>query len=138
MSYIEDCLYGYKDNLKLIEILKNNLDIISSMNKQNYTFFSGLATNDRDPVCNVVFRKMVIERRIARLEKRVKPVAKLYEDLSGSSFVYITRMKEILERRYFNKEHLGDIARALCISKSVAWDSGRELLAYARQFFKRE
>ena len=134
MTFIEHCLYEYKENKAALEALKFEVTDLKSVHGQNY---DGHAINGvSDPVSEVTARIIAIEGRITRLERKVKGVERLRDDLSGSDLRY-SQMRQILELKYINHEDNIETQEAMAISSSTFWRRVRELLYIARKYFSR-
>ena len=132
MNYIERCLYEYKANSAEIEILREELNEIMSLHGQSYEINNSL--NENDPVNNCINQKLTLERKIIKLEKRVKPVNKLLVDLKGSS-LREQQMCGILRLRYIEHEDKEIIKKEMAISEATLWRRVRELLGLAKRYF---
>ena len=134
MGYVEDCLYNYKKNLALVHDLSYELKNICSVYGQNCHSIPHITSND--PVGSVVFRKMVIERRILKLDQKTQPISKLIEDLQGTTTHHIAQIKSVLELHYLEGKSLRDTARELGLSRGTVWRRSRDLISMAYKFFK--
>ena len=136
MGYIEDCLRGYKKNVALIQDLSCELENLCSVHGQNYNRSSG-TQNINDPVYSLVFRKMVLERRILKLKDKTIPISKLIENLTGTTALHISQIKSVLELHYLENKSLRDTARELGLSKDIVWRRSRDVILMAHKFFKK-
>lgn len=132
MNYVERCLYDYKANIAEIEILSEQLDNIMSLHGHSYEIYN--SQGESDPVGNIVSQKLKLERKIFLLQKRVKPVDKLIDDLKGSS-IRRQQMLEILKLKYIQHEDKDFIKKSIAISEATFWRRIKELRWLARRYF---
>ncbi len=78
---------------------------------------------------------MELEKKIARLEKKIKPINKLIMDLSSGKSLYIRQLRDILTLKYIGHEDNHYIQEEMCVSVSTYWRRVRELLRIARKYF---
>ena len=135
VKYIERCLYDFKANLTLIETLKEEKQNLMSLKGQSYDVhpINGMS----DPVADITARVLLLENKIKRTEKKVKPVMKLYTHLKGSS-IFFNQLREILEYRYFKAKDVSEVKRILGISAVTFWRRKMDLLKVAHKFFRDE
>ena len=119
MGYVERCLYDYKANVAEIEILREELNGLMSLHGQSYEINN--SQGEGDPVANIVNQGLILEKKIAKLEKRVKPVDKLLSDLKGSS-LKVQQDKE-------------NIKQSLAVSERTLWRRTGELISLAKRYF---
>ena len=132
MGYVERCLYDYKANVAEIEILREELNGLMSLHGQSYEINNSQGEND--PVANIVNQGLRLEKKIAKLEKRVKPVDKLLSDLKGSS-LKVQQMSGILRLRYIEHEDKENIKQSLAVSERTLWRRTGELISLAKRYF---
>ena len=133
MNYIEKCLFDYKANLAEIETLNEEINSLMSLHGQSYGINNN-SLSTGDPVANCINQKLNIERKIAKLKKRVNPVERLLNDLNGSSFRE-QQMKGILVLRYIGHEDKEFVKNEIAISEATFWRRNRELLRIAKRYF---
>ena len=132
MNYVEKYLYDYKANVAELQALREELNDLVSLHGQSYESFN--PSGEADPVANTVNRKIKLEKKIAVVEKRVKPVMRLIEDLKGSS-ICTSQMANILKLRYIQHEDKLLICRNLAISEATFWRRVRQLVKLAKRYF---
>lgn len=132
LTYVERCLYDYKANVAEIEALRSEQNNLMSLHGHNYEMNNSFG--ECDPVANIVNQSLNLDKKIAAIEKRVKPVDKLLGDLKGSS-QRVQQMAGILRLRYFQHEDNFVVRRELSISSTTLWRRSRELLALASHYF---
>lgn len=131
MTYVERCLYEYRENLALIEALKSEIDNLCSVRAQNYdSQGSGGLSN---PVEAVAMKKLYLERRLGHTERVTRAVKRLDEDLCGSD-MRVQQMSKILNLKYFCGESIDYVLRYMAISPSTYWRRNGELLRKARKY----
>ena len=132
MTYVERCLYEYKANVASIEAMKAEHDDLTSAHCQTY---EGHTLNGvSDPVFEVTARKMGLESRIARTERKTRPVERLKADLTGND-LRIVQMREILNFKYINQEGNEKTQELMAVSSRTYWRRVRELLWLAKKYF---
>lgn len=131
MGYVERCLYDYKANAAEIEVLREELNGLMSLHGQSYEINN--SQGESDPVANIVNQSAILEKKIAKLEKRVKPVDKLLSDLKGSS-LKVQQMSGILKLRYIEHEDKEIIKKSLAVSEATFWRRVSELIRLAKRY----
>ena len=132
MTYVEKCLYDYRANVAALEMLIEEKNNLKSIHGHSYEINN--SSVGADPVASTVNNLMALEKKIARLEKKIKPVNELLENLSGSDLRF-QQMKDILKMKYFNHESVRYILKELAISERTFRRRIRELLHLAFIFF---
>ena len=132
MNYVEKYLYDYKANVAELQALREELNDLVSLHGQSYESFN--PSGEADPVANTVNRKIKLEKKIAVVEKRVKPVMRLIEDLKGSS-LRAKQMSEILRLKYIEHEDRDVVKKTVAISDMTLWRRSRELISLAVRYF---
>ena len=131
MNYVEKCLYDYKVNIAEIEALIEKRSGLMSMRAQSYHSNNSYEVND--PVGNTVNQKLAIDKRISKLEKCVKAVEKLVNDLNGSAS-NVRQMAGILQLRYIQHEDKEVIKEKIRISERTFWRRVKELIRLAKRY----
>ena len=131
-GYVERCLWEYKENAAELEVLRMEQQELMSLHVQSYEAHG--ANGVSDPVSEVAHRRMTLEKKIVKLERRTKPVEKLQGDLCGND-MRISQMREILRLRYLAHDSHEDIQRRMAVSSATYWRRSRELLRMARRYF---
>ena len=131
MNYVEKCLYDYKVNIAEIEALIEKRSGLMSMRAQSYHSNNSYEVND--PVGNTVNQKLAIDKRISKLEKCVKAVEKLVNDLKGSAS-NVRQMAGILQLRYIQHEDKEVIKEKIRISERTFWRRVKELIRLAKRY----
>ena len=132
MRYVERCLYEYKANVALIEALEAEKNELSSIHTQS--FGKNPINGVSDPVCDVVWKVIQIEKRIANIKKITNPVDKLQGDLSGNE-LRVQQMREVLKLKYINHEGNDKAIQKMAVSRRTFWRRVRELLYLAGKYF---
>ena len=132
MTFVEHCLYEYKENKASLEAMRFEISDLKSVHGQNY---DGHVINGvSDPVGDVTARIIALEGRIARIERKVRGVERLRDDLKGSDLRY-SQMRQILELKYINHEDNIEVQETIAISVSTFWRRVHDLLHIARKYF---
>ena len=135
MTYVERCLYEYRENLALIDTLKSEIEDLLSVRAQNYE--SNIGGGQSNPVEAVTMKKLYLERRLNRVERTTRTIKRLDEDLCGSD-VRVQQMSRILKLKYFRGESIDYVLRSMAISPSTYWRRNGELLRKARKYLGEE
>lgn len=135
MKYVERCLWDYRANVAMLEILQGKLRALQSVHGHNYE--AHVENGASDPVAMRTDKVLNMERKIKRTEQLVFPVNRLVSDLSGSS--HPTRqMSEILRLKYFDHNSREYVQTKLSISQPTYWRRHEELMRLARKYFGEE
>lgn len=78
MTYVERCLYEYRENLALIDTLKSEIEDLVSVRAQNYE--SNIGGGQSNPVEAVIMKKLYLERRLGRMERITRAIKRLDEE----------------------------------------------------------
>ena len=110
----EKCLYDYPKNLKRIEILIDDLEILrmnGDVHAQNYQAF-GSHSEISDPVAKHYAKIEALENQIKRLQRNTAPITRLLDDLQRSrQSKMIKDYQQILELFYFHRSSIPQIAQ---------------------------
>ena len=132
MTYIERCLYDYKANIAALEVLIAERNNLKSIHGHSYEVIN--SSVGADPVSRTVNNLMALEKKIDRLNKKIRPVNKLISDLSGRA-LRLQQIKKILTLKYLEHENNSYIQKEIGISVSTYWRRVQELLRIARKYF---
>lgn len=131
-GYIEGCLWDFKANAAELEVLRLEHKFLMSVRGQNYEAHGENGISN--PVFEVTSRRLSLEHRIARLEKRIIPIEKLQAGLIGTD-MRIAQMRDVLRLRYLGHNSHEDVQRKMAVSSATYWRRRRELLNTARKYF---
>ncbi len=132
MGYVERCLWDYRDNLASIEIMREELAGLMSVNGHDYG--GSNAGVSGDPVSKVCERVMRLERNIKKAEKMTVPITRMAEGLCGSD-LRIHQMREVLRLRYFEHENKETVIRTAGISEKTYYRRCGDIKRMARKYF---
>ena len=132
MNYVERCLYGYSDNLTLLENSRAELNNLQSLQAQSYEANSGNGISN--PVFEVTARIISLEQKIKALLRYTKPVTRLFRMLTSINTLRHSQMACILKLRYFAHHSVNKVIREMAISQPTYWRRNGELLRLARQY----
>lgn len=133
--YIEGCLWDYYANISQLESMKLELEDLQSVRGHSYEAHVQYGTSE--PVFNVVSRKLNLEKRIAKIERRIQPVKRLKTDFEAGA--YRERyMRDIFNIRYMEHGSVDYITRTLHISQPTYWRNNQKLLDLAGKYFADE
>ena len=136
MTYVEKCLYEYKSNVAVLDYLREERKNLASIHGHNYENSS--TPNSSDPVLTTVNLGMELERKIACVEKRIKPIARLLSDLTAGRSLRVQQLRDILCLKYIAHEDNQRVQEEMKVSVSTYWRRVRELLRLARKYFGNE
>lgn len=136
MRYAEKCLYEYPSNLALIEALKIEIEVLSSVH--GHTYEAHAVNSISDPVASVTARILSLEKRIKKIALRTRPVKRLCEELRDKTTCRISQMALILRLRYFRKWSVNRVMREIAISYPTYWRRNQELLQMAKKFISED
>ncbi len=131
MKYVERCLWDYKANVAMLEILTLRLGALRSVHGHNYEAHS--VNGASDPVANVTGQILDLEKKIHRTGLMVYPVQRLEADLKGNAQPTY-HMQEILKLRYFEHNSREYVQSELGLSQTTYWRRQEELLRLARKY----
>ncbi|MBQ6773645.1 MAG: hypothetical protein IJP48_06225 [Synergistaceae bacterium] len=130
-----DCESRYSadiSNLALIEALKSEIELLSSMHAQSYEAHA--VNSISDSVATVTARKLTLEKKIKKIALRISPVERLLEELRYKTTCRISQMDLILRLRYFEKYSVNGVMREGGLSYSTYWRRNRELLQTMKKY----
>ena len=133
MGYVERCLWEYRDNLAVIEYLREEIAELQSLRVQTYEGGGVLRGGAADPVSDVCAHVLKLEQKIGQLERMTKPVTLMQEALLGGD-IRICQLREILRRRYFEHEGKDKVISGLCVSEATYFRRCSELKQLARKY----
>ena len=132
MGYVERCLWDYRDNLASIEIMREELAGLISVQGQDFSMNG--ANTICDPVPKVFERVMKLESGIQKAEKMTLPITRMVEGLCGND-LRIHQIREILSMKYFEHEDKETVIRNAGISEKTYFRRIGEIKRIARKYF---
>ena len=133
IGYVEKNLWDYNSNVAELSELEYQHDDLMSVQGHSYEVHGENTLSD--PVSEVVHRRLKLERRMQKLKSRIRPVRKLYDDLSIGTDARITQMRGVLKMRYMEHKSHEDVMRNMAVSKATYWRRVSELLRLTRRYF---
>lgn len=138
--FAEKCLYGYKQNIAGLDVLRNDLQTIRSctdVHAQNYDTALTFTGTPSDPVQNRLIKIETLEARIQHLERMTQPVTRLVNDLTAP---YVlddskkTEMYELMQLYYFGQNSINSVMEALHMSRRNVYNRRKELVKMAMAY----
>ena len=134
-GYVERCLWDYYANLAEVESMSAELDDLRSVRGHSYE--AHVQYGISEPVFNVVNRKLNLERRIAKVGRRIRPVKRLKADFEAGA--YRERyLRDIFNIRYMEHGSVDYVMRSLHISQPTYWRNKEKLILLAKKYFAAE
>jgi DNA-directed RNA polymerase specialized sigma subunit len=130
--FIEGCLYGYQENMALLEYKCSKLEMIASSGQ------SSLVVGDRvmkspdydDAIVNKITTMNLLREEIVKLKYKTEPITAVLKYLNDDN-----AMRKILELRYFEKKSWSQVADELHMSMRHVFNKRRELVKLVGKFF---
>ena len=132
MGYVDRCLWDYRDNLASIEIMREELAGLISVQGQDFSMNGANAICD--PVPKVCERVMKLESGIQKAEKKTVPITRMVEGLCGND-LRIHQIREVLSMKYFEHEDKETVIRNAGISERTYFRRIGEIKRIARKYF---
>ena len=132
VGYVERCLWDYRENLASIEMMREEIAGLKSVNGHDY---GGNSANSLgDPVSEVCERVLKLEKNIQRVERMTKPITQMATALVGND-IRISQMREILKLRYFEHEEKETVIRIAGVSERTYYRRCGEIKQRTRKYF---
>ncbi len=130
--FIEGCLYGYQENMALLEYKCSKLEMIASSGQ------SSLVVGDRvmkspdydDAIVNKITTMNLLQEEIVKLKYKTEPITAALKYLNKDNM-----MRKIIELRYFEKKSWSQVADELHISMRHIFNRRKELVMFIGKFF---
>lgn len=132
-QFAEKCLYDYQENLARLELLKDDLERLSSLTVTNYNA-QGRGGVPGDPVWKYVQKKLDIEDGIAGLERKTAPITRMVSDLEAPWVLEGSpkmEMAKVLRMCYFGKTPREQAASNLNMAERTLRARKREVVKMA-------
>lgn len=132
MKYVERCLWDYRANVAMLEMLRARVQELQSVRGHSYEAHS--MNGISDPVAEVTNKVLGYEKKMEKTKTWIEPVRTLEEDLRAgkagrSSLLWILWLK------YFDHMGIDDVKRELSVSGSTLYRQTLELLRLAKGYF---
>ena len=131
-SYVEKCLWEYRENVAMLEHLRALCQGLMSVRGHSYE--AHIAGNVTNPVLDITDKRLKLESRIARTELRVKPVERLNRDMANGAY-NDRHIREVLKLRYMEHHSVDTVRDMLHISSSTYGRAKERLLKVACKYF---
>ncbi len=132
VGYVERCLWDYRENLASIDMMREELAGLMSV--QGHDYGGSEAGGSGDPVSRVCERAMTLERNIRKAEKMTVPITRMAEGLCGSD-LRIHQIREVFRLRYFEHENKEMVIRTAGISEKTYYRRCSDIKRMARKYF---
>ncbi len=134
----EKRLFQYGTNIKKLVTLQNELNELQhggDIHAQNYSATGGNNHGVNNPVLNYVEKVLSIEHKITRLERDIKPVKRLIEDLQRDNSQKARDFIILLREFYSDKHSLKEIAEIIKKGRRTLYNRRCELVKKAASYF---
>ncbi len=141
-KYAEKCLYSYRKNeAKALQLREEigQLRETGDVRCQSYELQSGMNGVNSDPVGRYVESLERLEQQIFRLERKVKPIAGLRQDLKQGTVITVTSAKNLLlvmEGYYFECQTVSRFLSVMRWARSTFFNRRSELLSLTVEYLK--
>ena len=121
--YAEKCLYGYKQNMACLKVLREDLRVIETgtdVHVQNYQYTFSFTGEPSNPVEARVVKMESLKKRIKDLERCTAPITDMIETLTSKDVLNGSNnaaLMEILRLMYFGGNTPEAIMNELNIAK---------------------
>ena len=135
--YAEKCLYGYKQNIACLKVLREDLRVEeagSDVHAQNYQYTFGFTGEPSNPVEARQIKIENIQGRIRMLERCTNPITALIADLTSPNVLNGSNnaaMMDIMRLLYFGGNTPDAIIDELNIARSTFFKRRRALVCTA-------
>ena len=133
--YAEKCLYGYRRNEERAEQLREELRQLrdaGDVKAQSYGLQNSGAGGYSDPVGMYVENIERAEHALHRLERKVKPIARLRNDLQEGSVITVTsphNLIRVMEEYFFENKKVMEFLRITRWGRSTFFNRRYELVS---------
>jgi len=134
----EKRLFQYGGNIKKLVTLQNELKELQHGGDIHAQSYNSSAANNHgvnNPVLNYVEKVLSIEHKIARLERDIKPVKRLIEDLQRDNSQKARDFIILLREFYSDKHSLKEIAEIIKKDRRTLYNRRCELVKKAASYF---
>ncbi len=130
--FIEGCLYGYQENMALLEYKCNKLEVIASYDRSSSIIGDKVIKSPEydNVIVNKIAAMNLLREEIAKLKYKTEPITAVLKYLNDDN-----AMRKILELRYFEKKSWSQVADELHMSMRHVFNKRRELVKLVGKFF---
>ena len=132
--YAEKCLYGYKQHMACLKVLREDLRVEQAgtdVHAQNYQYTFGFNGEPSNPVEARQIKIESLQARIRILERYTEPITALIESLTGENVLNGSNnaaLMDILRLMYFGRNTPDAIMEELNIARRTFARRRRELV----------
>ncbi len=127
----ERALWNYRMNVKKAAEMRLIYSWLMSVRGQDYGAHT--VNGVSNPVLDVVYRKMAVEKKIKRLEREIQAVEQVQSSLDITE-LRDSQMLGILERRYMEHKEPDRVMREMGITKPTYYRRNNELIERTREY----
>lgn len=127
----ERALWNYRMNVKKTAEMRLIYSWLMSVRGQDYGAHT--VNGVSNPVLDVVYRKMAVEKKIKRLEREIQAVEQVQSSLDITE-LRDSQMLGILERRYMEHKEPDRVMREMGITKPTYYRRNNELIERTREY----
>ena len=127
----ERVLWNYRLNVKKAAEMRLIYSWLMSVRGQDYGAHT--VNGVSNPVLDVVYRKMAVEKKIKRLEREIQAVEQVQSSLDITE-LRDSQMLGILERRYIEHKEPDRVMREMGITKPTYYRRNNELIERIREY----
>jgi len=130
--FIEGCLYGYQENMALLEYKCNKLEVIASSDRPSSIIGDKVIKSPEydNAIVNKIAAMNLLREEIVKLKYKTEPITAVLKYLNDDN-----AMRKILELRYFEKKSWSQVADELHMSMRHVFNKRRELVKLVGKFF---
>jgi len=130
--FIEGCLYGYQENMALLEYKCNKLEVIASYDRSSSIIGDKVIKSPEydNVIVNKIAAMNLLREEIVKLKYKTEPITAVLKYLNDDN-----AMRKILELRYFEKKSWSQVADELHMSMRHVFNKRRELVKLVGKFF---
>lgn len=130
--FIEGCLYGYQENMALLEYKRNKIEMMASSGLSSSIIGDKVMKSPEydDVIVDKIAAMSLLREEIAKLEHKTEPITAALKYLNKDNM-----MRKIIELRYFEKKSWSQVADELHISMRHIFNRRKELVMFIGKFF---
>lgn len=129
----EQMLWDYRQNIRKIYELREMYELLKSVRGQDYETHA--VNGVSDPVFNIVNTKLRLEKKIENLEKKIRAVENLIDELPIDE-LETYQMSMILTWRYINHMDTQTVIRVLGLTKTTYYRRKNALIVRAEKYIR--
>lgn len=130
--FIEGCLYGYQENMVLLEYKRSKLEMIASSGQSSLIIGDKVMKSPDydDAIVNKITTMNLLREEISKLKYKTEPIEAVLKYLNKDNV-----MRKIIELRYFERKSWSQIADELHMSMRHIYNKRKELVSLVGNFF---